>query len=232
MTTLSDLAYGEKGMLIDVISLDNNIKIVVNLKKTFYRENGVTYYFIDLYLNDGKGTHNNMGYMYFMLDEVTKTSSYVGTYVKPEYRFCGLASLLTSYYIKTVLDDGYENLLTNKKQRKPFLLYMLKKYSYDLLDKEDLQSSYKIHICGKDNDLTKYLIFENDKHRATFMRGKVFKEDNYHVLPVSIADKPDDIKLLDVVIPSRIYKLEELNKGYHLALNKINKVNENGIKIG
>ena len=232
MTTLSDLAYDEKGMLIDIITINDRTKLTVNLKKTFYGENGQTYYFINLFLNS-KGVHKNIGYMYFMLDVEKRISYYVGTYIKPEYRSCGFASLLTSYYIKTVLDDDYEQLLTNKKQRKPFILYTLKRYSYDLLESDDCQESpYKIYICKKSNDLTKYLIFESERHRSSFMAGKVCKGDNYSILPTLLGDKPDDIEVLDYVIQSRIYELQDNNKGYHLALNKISGVKEAGVNIG
>ena len=229
MAIFDNLDYGKKSILLDSIPCGNGLKIQVRLQKSYFTKEKIDQFHISLFLA-GPSICSNMGYIYFYLDPETKTSSYIGSYVKDEYRSMGLGSLLLSYWIKLTLDNGYEALKTIQRQRKPFPLYLLKRYSFDIQNpNEYLTSPNKIYICSKDNDSTKYLIFQNAKQRATFTNGSIHKRDNYHIIPSSIDDKPDDVKVLDKIILSKIHTATNPNEGYNMAEKKLIRTKETGI---
>ena len=192
-----------------------------------------------------------MGYIYFYLNSAVKISSYIGTYVKPEYRSTGLASLLTAYWIKICLDEGYEFLTTNKKQRKPYLLYILKKCYFEIDDTKKYHlSKHTIHICKDDNG-QKFLLFKSEEMPKNFQHGKIFHGDNYRImlfedLSSSIILNNDGsekvissnkiqkvlekaknrVQLLDCVLLSNIYTLKDNNAAYYLSSQQINEKDE------
>lgn len=207
-------------------------------------------YFIKIYRTDLSGSHSreNMGYIYFYLDSASKTSSYIGTYVKPEYRSLGLASLLTAYWIKMCLDEGYDFLTTNKTQRKPYLLYILKKVFFEIDDPERYRlSKHTIHIC-KDGEGQRFLLFKGDDIARRFQSGKIYRGDDYRIMLFEdldldrgivlskdengIVTSSDEIQklleaaksrvqLLDCVLLSNIYTLRDNNAAYDLSSKRI-----------
>ena len=220
------------------------------LEKAFFKSKNADQYFIKIYRTDLSGSHSrdNMGYIYFYLDSESKTSSYIGTYVKPEYRSLGLASLLTAYWIKMCLDDGYDFLTTNKTQRKPYLLYILKKVFFEIDDPERYHlSKHTIHIC-KDGEGQRFLLFKSDELARRFQSGKIYRGDDYKIMLFEdldlgrgiilstdehgIVTSSDEIQklldvakgrvqLLDCVLLSNIYTLRDNNAAYDLSSKRI-----------
>lgn len=250
---LNSVEYDGNGIVIDTISVSTSCHYTVNLNKSFFKQMGIDQYFIKIYRIDDSGlnSRDNMGYIYFYLDSTSKTSSYIGTYVKPMYRSLGLASLLTAYWIKICLDGGYEFLTTNKKQRKPYLLYILKKVCFEIDDPKmyDL-SKHTIHIC-KDNDGQRFLLFKSDAFAMGFKSGKIYSGDDYKIMLLDDLNKgcilnnnedgqvmtsqqirdlleasKDRVKLLDCVLLSNVYTLRDSNNAYNLSSKKIDDKSE------
>ena len=189
------------------------------IEKTFSELLNASFYFIKAYITKD-GVMDCQGYIYFFVDVEQNCSTYIGTYIKPVYRNMGLASLLTSSWINFCLENNLYNLKTNKKQKKPFLLYMLKTYGFELDNIDDYKTSlFNIHICKKEDSLIKYLFFENLKQRVSFEKGKTFKEDNY-----SIIDSLDnETEKLDTIILSNIYYLTDEDKAYQKSSHVLSK---------
>lgn len=125
------------------------------------------------------------GYIYFYLNYQAKTSDFIGIKVKPEYRNLNIASFLVASWIDLCMNSGYDVLGTNPKQKKPFLLYLLKKYGFEILD----LSLYKtrpdiVSICksNREVDNRKYLLFKSDEHERLFKRYTVSTSDNYFII--------------------------------------------------
>ena len=86
------------------------------------------------------GQFLQQGYIYFYLNRELKMSKFIGLYIKPEFRGKGLASLLLASWIQFCLNYNFEILSTIKHQRKPFLLYLLKKYQFEIMLPERYQT--------------------------------------------------------------------------------------------
>ena len=244
---LDRVEYGNKGITIDSIPISYSCYYTVSLEKAFFKQKNTDQYFIKIYRTDLSGlcSRENMGYIYFYLDKVSKTSSYIGTYVKPEYRSIGLASLLTAYWIKICLEEGYEFLTTNKTQRKPYLLYILKRCSFEIDNPEQYNlSKYTIHIC-KDNHNQRVLLFKSDKYARDFQNGKIYQGDDYKILLLEglgsgivlsndetisseklqklLEKAKNKVQLLDRVLLSNIYSLRDNETAYNLSTKRINE---------
>lgn len=197
----------------------NELKQQLFFQKSFMKGNGKNQYFIKSYVNNGNNI-DCQGYIYFYLNKENKTSDFIGIYVKPEYRNTGLASLLVPNWIQLCLNNNYNFLETNKNQRKPFLLYLLKTYGFEILDSNIYETSkHVIHICKADEGNTKYLLFENKTQQNNFMKGKIAMEDNYQV----VEELTQDIHYLDSVILSKIYNMideYEADKKSSLVIRK------------
>lgn len=178
-------------------------------QKAIYPANNQIQYFFKLFIINQEKLCCQ-GYIYFYLNDILKTSDFIGVYVKDEYRNTGLASLLVASWIDFCLNNGYNYLGTNKKQRKPFLLYLLKIYGFEILDISNYETSKSvIHICQSNQDLKKYLLFENNRQKERFEHGKIYLEDNYQII-----DKlSKDMVMLDKVILSAPYYMIDQNKG-------------------
>ena len=154
------------------------------------------------------------GYIYFYVDIENKQSSYIGSFVKPEYRNQHLASILTSAWIEFCLDNDITNLCTNKSQRKPFLIYMLKQFNFELEHPEFYEAKpYAIQICQKEHDLTKYLQFKSPLYAERFTHSSIFTADNYQI----ISPEDTDYSVLDSVILSQIYNGQDNEQAYNRA---------------
>lgn len=186
----------------------NGFRQRLYFQKTFMKANNKNQYFIKSYIIN-KNAQICQGYIYFYLDDNTKTSDFIGAYVKPEYRNSGLASFLTAHWIQFCLNSGYNLLGTNKNQRKPFLLYLLKNYGFEIFNPSLYDTSKNIiNICKKENDDTKYLLFKNPLQAKAFLNSQIAKEDNYQV----ITDSNEKIDYLDKVILSTPYNMNDLSK--------------------
>ncbi len=149
------------------------------------------------------------GHIYFYLDHETKTSSFIGVKVTEKFRNLNIGSLLISSWIDICLNSGYNFLGVHEKQRKPFLLYLLKTYGFDILD-QSMYSTRKdvISICRSPDftDKRKLLLFRDSNHEKTFEGTKIFKTDNYEI----IHDLSDSIYLDDVIMPIQNIKRDNV----------------------
>lgn len=189
----------QKRYLIDTcVYQDKTQKI--NLERSYFTNLNKYQYFIKAYIKD-----DCQGFIYFYLNDLDNTSKFIGLYVKPEYRGNNIASLLIAQWISFCLNNNYDFLETNKAQRKPFLLYLLKTYGFELPNqKEYMTNKNVIDILRRDNDNGKYLFFRNPKEKIGFMQGKIVMEDNYQ----AILEFTPDFFYLDSIILSRPYILD------------------------
>ena len=201
-----------------LISENKNTKQKIYLQKTKFTVANKDHYFLKLVKETEYGNHSCQGYIYFYLDLLNKKSDFIGVYVDNKYRNEGFAQLLISYWISFCLDNNIYDLKTIQKQRKPFILYLLKKFKFDLLNIESYEYNPNIiSICKKDNDFNKYLLFKNQKQGQTFMQGSIKQGDNYFIL-----DKfTDDITILDKVILSHTYLSKNDDEAYKKSLKLI-----------
>ena len=146
------------------------------------------------------GVEVKQGHLYFYLDHDTKTSSFIGVKVVDEFRNLNIGSLLISSWIDICLNSGYDFLGVHDKQRKPFLLYLLKTYGFDILDKS-LYDTRKdvISVCRREDydDKSKLLLFRDFKHEKAFLGTNIYKSDNYEI----IHSLDNVIYLDDVIMP-------------------------------
>lgn len=154
-------------------------------------------FFISAYTSIN-GNLRQQGYIYFYLDYETRSSNFIGIKVENDYRNLNIASLLVASWIDFCKNNGYDFLGVNHKQRKPFLLYLLKTYGFEILDKS-LYDTRKdvITICrsGDFNDKRKLLLFKDSKHEQVFIGTDIYQHDNYEII-----HNTDGIILLDSII--------------------------------
>lgn len=218
MQSIEKVEYNRKLLLLkDLVCIDCNQRLYI--EKSFCKQTNSDNYFIKAYKLENDCLICQ-GYIYFYIDKKNNSSTYIGTKVKEEYRNKGVASLLTSSWIKFCLDNDIYNLNTNKKQRKPFLLYALKTYSFELDDvNKYAYSKFNIHICKKEDELTKYLFFENLRQKENFMSGKIYSSDNYQVL-----DETDqNTRKLDTILLSNIYYVQDNDFAYDKSAKVIDR---------
>lgn len=218
MQSIEKVEYNRRlSLLKDLVCIDFNQKLYI--EKSFCKQTNSDQYFIKAYKLENDCLICQ-GYIYFYIDKKNKSSTYIGTKVKEEYRNKGVASLLTSSWIKFCLDNDIYNLNTNKKQRKPFLLYMLKTYSFELDDVNKYASSkFNIHICKKEDEFIKYLFFENLRQKENFMRGKIYLADNYQVLD----EMDQNTQKLDTILLSNIYYVQDNDFAYDKSAKVIDR---------
>lgn len=219
MTVLNKLKEN-KPLLLDTFYQHDRVHRLF-LEKCYFPQKDAYQYFLKLYSHDINGNYNCEGYLYFYLDEETRSSSYIGTYIKKEYRGFGFASLLVAYWLHFGLENGYYHFTTNKKQRKPFLLYILKKYGFELPDISDYENSnYTIYLYQKKEQREKYLLFKSPTHAKNFLSSTIADEDNYRV----ITRPSDDYSYLDQVLQSSIYETSDESDIYTRSRRKIEQV--------
>lgn len=138
------------------------------------------------------------GCIYFYLDPELHSSDFIGEKVKPEFRNLNIGSFLVASWIDLCLNNNYEFLGAHEKQRKPFLLYLLKTYGFEIFDKSLYETRPDVISILRSPDVLdkrKYLFFRDPKHEAIFKKTNVFQHDNYDLVP-----KPDGFIHLDNVI--------------------------------
>ncbi len=139
------------------------------------------------------------------------SASYIGTYVNPMYRGEGVAQLLNATWISFCLENDIEVLKTSRHQRKPFLIYLLKGYSFEISNLTKY-AGRSIHICRRDEDLKKYLLFESMQQRKLFEASKISEHDNYEIL-----DSLGDARILDRVLLNQMYLATDNDRVYSKA---------------
>ena len=177
-------------------------------------------YFIQIYKDKLDGEFPRLcAYIYFYLDFETKETKYIGTGVNPEYRNKGFASLLASLWTWICMDNNFYEYVTNKKQRKPFLIYLLKLYGFEINDIMDYETSRNtIFICRDSLSKDKCLYFKDTNEAKNFSKSNIAKHDNYRIL--SSLDG-EDIEVLDRVILTTPYQLQDFAKAYTRSRKKL-----------
>ena len=148
-------------------------------------------YFLSACSNKGE----IQGYIYFTLDQLRKESKFIGVKVGEQYRNLNMASFLISSWIDMCLNNDYEMLGMNERQRKPFFIYMLKKYQFEVPDLSMYETRPDIvAICRSDRilDLAKYVLFKNPHEEKKFAESKIIRSDNYSIVH---PESPVDIRV-------------------------------------
>lgn len=216
MSILDDLDYN-KPILFDSWKNKDNIKEKLYFSKTYFKELNCDHYFFKYFTTEKSGNIKCIAYIYFYLDEIKKESNFIGIYVNPSHRGRGLSSILISYWIQFCLENGFEFLTTSKTQRKPFLLYLLKQFSFELKNKDLYEtSSNVITICSGVNPKVKYLLFRDKEYQQSFVCGRIYKGDSYEI----VHELSPNIKILDHVLLSTTYFLQDQQDAYRRASNK------------
>lgn len=156
----------------------------------------------------------NQGYLYFYINPERRQSQFIGVGVSDQYRNKGIASLLISSWVMLSLDEDFSKLSTIAKQRKPFPLYILKKYEFELDNPNKYQTSPKVvHICKRENDDRKYIMFQNKQEETRFRNSNIMKTDNYMIL-----DPKEDSVIIDRVVLDTPYYLQDKERAYQKSL--------------
>lgn len=197
----------------------------LHIKKAFNNEDENSKYYINVY-SKINGEMVRQGYIYFYLDHESRVSEFIGINVNPEYRDLNIGSFLVASWIDLCFNNGYDFLGANKKQRKPFLLYLLKTYGFEIFDKSLYESRKDvITICKgyEKDDKRKILLFKDLKHEKMFMGTNVYKSDNYEI----VHDKKGIITLDDVIMPLQNMSKDQIKYwllNYDIAKDKALKV--------
>ncbi len=182
----------------------------IYLKKSIDDGSNRPKFYISIFTKDND-IYKLQGYLYFYLDYTKKSSSFIGLKVNEEYRNLNIASLLISLWLDICLNNGYKNIDINHKQRKPFLLYLLKTYGFEVANlKEYYTRDDVITICKNENltDKAKYLLFKSPKHAHDFQKTNTYKSDNYIIA--------NDGRLNLIYLDKIIFPLQDAK--YHPAL--------------
>lgn len=155
--------------------------------------------------------------LYFFLDFINKESSFIGAYINPSYRNKGLASLLVANWIKVCYDNDIVRLKTNKKQKKPLLIYLLKCCSFEIKKPEDYDISSDTISIYRGPDGTYRLWFKNPIKKAAFMQSAIYGDGDYKILEML----GDNSSLVDRVLLSRTYFPTDPLLAYSIAEEKI-----------
>ena len=157
-----------------------------------------------------------LGYIYFTISKEEHNSNFIGLYIKPEYRSLGISSFLVSQWIHFCFNEGLDFLGTVKKQRKPFLVYLVKTFGFEILDLSCYEKyDDTIYICRKTGDNRKLLLFQNDDKKNAFMSSNIATSDSY-----AVVSPDDDYEVLDRVMLMRKHQMKERIT----AENKVNIV--------
>lgn len=180
MTKIENLEEGKRVLYSEgYFSKDYNQDLY--LKKTIKDFSKKERYYLTVFSNIN-GKLKDQGFIYFYLNHSDKTSHFIGVSVREEFRNLNIASFLVASWIDLCLNNGYNFLGTHSKQRKPFLLYLLKTYGFEILDKSlYITRPDVISICRSTDikDNSKYLLFKDSQHEEVFSKTKIYKNDNY-----------------------------------------------------
>lgn len=196
MSFLKLMKEGESILYSDgVFSGDYNQ--VLYLKRANDDGSGKPKYYINIFTVIN-GEPVKQGYLYFYADHDEKTCKFIGINVSDEYRNLNIGSFLVATWIDLCLNSGYDFLGVNPKQRKPFLLYLLKTYGFEIFDTTKYMTSDDvISICKSlsEDDKRKLLLFKDKKNEETFLKTNICKHDNY-----GIVHSKENLSILDEVI--------------------------------
>lgn len=219
MSILSTLDY-QTPVSYDESLKYNGKKQFITLRKSKQLNTKNDYYYLDLYYEKNPLEIARQGYIYFYVDFDTKESMFVGVYVKPEFRNLGLASLLVSSWIQICLNNNIDFLKTIKKQRKPFMIYLLKRFGFEIRNPEVYDTDNRVVcICQKEEDYAKYLYFRDEYEKRSFEGSNIMREDNYSILD----ELGTDTNVLDQVILRKSLSASDSNETFKQAQEKYNQ---------
>lgn len=196
MRKLENLEFGEN-VLYSTGYFSGNYEQILYLKRSIDDGSKRPKFYLSVFSNI-HGELVQQGYLYFYLDYVEHVSYFIGIKVHPKYRDLHIGSFLIAHWIHLCFDYGYDVLGVNQKQRKPFLLYLLKTYGFELSDLSLYESSPDVIFIAKSilkEDHRKFLLFRDSKHERAFMKTNIYRSDNY-----VIAHNDTDLIILDQVL--------------------------------
>ena len=219
MEFLQNLPYDTLVLIDENLSYEG-FKQTIYLIKTYCIGEKRDVYHLKSYITLENGKEIIQGYIYFYLSFSTRQCKFCGIFINPNFRNKGIASLLTSSWIRLCLDNNISCLDTIKRQRKPFLIYLLKTYSFEI-QKTDLYTTDRkvITVCSSLKDKSKYLLFKDKGFQEEFVHTVVMAHDNYSI----IESLGEDFTPLDDVIMLRRYDMQDENQAYSKALSVYRK---------
>lgn len=219
MGVLENLPYQTTILLSNNLEYQNCKQQISLTKYACSTDKNDRYYLRTSILNED-GEPFNLGYLYFYLNTKSSNSEFIGVGVNEDYRNSGIASLLISSWIQLCLNDGIDDLMTISRQRKPFLLYLLKKYDFELMDINNYQTSTRVvHICRSKASFDKCIMFPNKSEEKKFRNSNIMKTDNYEI----ISSPSNDIEIIDTVVLSVPYIVQDNEKAYQKSLQTYNR---------
>lgn len=219
MQIIKNLTYKEKILLSDDLQFQTYRQGLFLSKHTCPDDINDRYYLYVKLLEDDNNLVNQ-GYLYFYIDFDELQSDLIGVGIEPKYRNCGLASLLISSWVQLCLEQGINNLQTIPKQRKPFLLYLLKKYTFELQNTKNYETSPKtVYICKGNNINDKLIMFKDEREKKLFRNSNIMKTDNYRIIEALT----DEIQIVDKVVLYSPYFLQDNEFAYQKSLSIYNK---------
>lgn len=194
----------------------DNYNQILYLKKVPYDTTNRDKFYLNIYANIN-GNMVQQGFLYFYMDFDNNASTFIGLGVKEEFRNLNIGSLLIASWIELSLNNNIYYLDANKKQKKPFILYLLKTYGFEIFDKSlyDTRNDV-ITICKSiySFDKRKFLMFKDSIHEKLFMNTNIYTTDDYKI----IHDLVDSYELDKVILP-----IQNRNR----SLVKYNMLNRN-----
>ena len=148
-----------------------------------------------LRLKSGNQKDVVVGYLYFSYNEVKKESLFYGLKVRDSFRNKGISNYLIARWTEICINNDIENLYTISKQRKPILIYSLKKISFELKDTSLYNQGHNIIVCKNIFNNKKGFYFENGKDREAFVTSTINKETPHFIIPI-MSDKYEQIATL------------------------------------
>lgn len=219
MQLIKNLTYNKKLLLKEDLQFKTYQQKLFLSKHTCQSDMNDRYY-LNVKILEKDDNLVNQGYLYFYINFNKLQSELIGVGIEPQYRNYGLASLLISSWIKLCLEQGINNLQTIPKQRKPFLLYLLKKYKFELENMGIYETSSRmVYICQENGNNDKLIMFKDEREKRLFNNSNIMKTDNYRIIDTLT----DDIEIVDKVVLYLPYFLQDNEFAYQKSLSIYNK---------
>jgi len=149
-------------------------------------------------------------YTYFDLSESERKSKFIGMEVKPEFYGLNLGMFLFSMWVKTCLEADSYSLQLQRRQTKPGIIYIAKKFGFEIKDANAryANDTKTIFICTKEGESKKALLFKDPSYQAFFQQLPVSKHGhNKYIDP-----ERDNYSIVDKVLLNNTYWLDSSNR--------------------
>ncbi len=134
-------------------------------------------------LKMGNNKNVEIGDIYFTYDKERKSSAFYGVRVRSSFRNRGISNYMISRWIEVCMQNDIEKFYTIDRQRKPILIYQLKKISFELEDTSLYNNGHNIIVCKDNISGQKVFFFENDDDRETFANSTINNETHHIIIP-------------------------------------------------